>query len=133
MAEMTEIYSCRGNQDLRDGKVDYSYDIRDRAEAEADARLKCEKDSTIRKIAYYAVNDAGDYRNIFTYSNPEYARNAAPAKAAPKPAAKPNGAPAKAKSAPSGGPDIAKSAAPKAKKVKAGLLGRLKDFLSEEA
>jgi hypothetical protein len=128
MAEMTEIYSCRGNQELKDGKYDYSYEIRDRQDAESDARLKCDKDPTIRKIAYYLVNDSGDYRNIFTYSNPEYAGTATPAKAAPKA----NGAPEKAKSAPLGGSDTTRPAAPKARKTKAGLLGRLKDFLSEE-
>lgn len=75
----TEIYICKPGQALKEGKVEYS-DIDNRAEAEADAKYRCNADPTIAKIAYYAVTPDGDFRCIYTHQGETAA---APAKSKP--------------------------------------------------
>ncbi|SEH43759.1 hypothetical protein [Magnetospirillum fulvum] len=69
---VTEIYSCKDGQDLREGRLDYSTDIVDREGADADARRRCQADPTLRKVAYYAVREDGGFRLIHAYSNPNW-------------------------------------------------------------
>jgi len=71
-AMVTEIYRCKDGQDLREGRLDYSSEIIDRQQAEADARRRCQADPTLRKVAYYAVRDDGGFRMIHAYTNPNW-------------------------------------------------------------
>jgi hypothetical protein len=83
---VTEIYSCKDGQDLREGRLDYSSDILDREAADADARRRCQTDPTLRKVAYYAVRDDGGFRLIHAYTNPNRRAKAPPRRiAAPPP------------------------------------------------
>lgn len=66
----TEIYICREGQALEDGQVEYSDRVNSREDAESDALLRCAAHGWIKKIAYYKVNDAGDFRVFYTYTNP---------------------------------------------------------------
>ncbi|WP_155801521.1 hypothetical protein [Magnetospirillum molischianum] len=77
---VTEIYSCKDGQDLREGKLDYSSDIVNREEADADARQRCRADPTLRKVAYYAVRDDGGFRMIHAYTNPNWTPAAKPSR-----------------------------------------------------
>jgi hypothetical protein len=70
MANTTEIYLCRKGQDLKQGKVAYSDAIETKAEAEVDAIQRCKWNNKLAKIAYYAVNEEGDFRIILVYNNP---------------------------------------------------------------
>ncbi len=70
MSGITEIYICKDGQSLNQGKLEISSLVETRDEAEADARRRCQFDSAVAKIAYYAVTDDGAYRNFFTYRNP---------------------------------------------------------------
>lgn len=70
MSGITEIYICKDGQSLNQGKLEVSSLVETRAEAEADARRRCQFDPAVAKIAYYAVADDGAYRNFFTYRNP---------------------------------------------------------------
>jgi len=91
MSSAVEIYLCKAGQTLKQGRVEYSESIRDRNDAEADAMARCRRDKTLAKVAYYAVNENGDFRAIFTYSNPDaigLGGNVKPAKKA-KPKKKP--------------------------------------------
>jgi len=71
MSGAVEIYLCKTGQSLKQGRVEYSGAIRDRGDAEADAVARCRRDRTLAKITYYAVNENGDFRVIFTYANPD--------------------------------------------------------------
>ncbi|TCS63580.1 hypothetical protein [Varunaivibrio sulfuroxidans] len=66
----TEIYICREGQALEDGQVEYSDRIISREDAESDAFIRCSAHGWIKKIAYYKVNDAGDFRIFYAYTNP---------------------------------------------------------------
>ncbi|MDO8608781.1 MAG: hypothetical protein Q7R40_19790 [Phaeospirillum sp.] len=66
----TEIYICKDDQELKQGKLVYSSEIDDREGAEDDARRRCQGDPTIKKIAYYKVASDGDFRVFFSYTNP---------------------------------------------------------------
>ena len=70
MSGITEIYICKDGQSLEEGKLEVSSLVETRAEAEADARRRCQFDPAVAKIAYYAVTDDGAYRNFYTYRNP---------------------------------------------------------------
>lgn len=70
MSEVTEVYSCREGQELKQGKLDYVHNITTREEAEADARARCQRDPSLRKVAYYSVGASGKFRNFCTYTNP---------------------------------------------------------------
>jgi hypothetical protein len=70
MSGVTEIYSVRGEAEIRDGALEYSDTITDRAAAEADAAARCMRDATIRKVVYYRVSEDGSFRTLFSYDNP---------------------------------------------------------------
>jgi hypothetical protein len=70
MSGATEIYICRPGQALKQGKLEYSSHISTRDEAAGDARRRCAADAGIARIAYYAVDEGGGFRNFFTYENP---------------------------------------------------------------
>ena len=66
----TEIYSCKEGQQLKQGKLDYSSDVTTKEEAEADAKRRCQRDPTLKKIAYYKVAPDGEFRSFYSYTNP---------------------------------------------------------------
>ncbi len=66
----TEVYSCKDGQALKEGTLDYAPDITTRAEAEPDAKRRCQQDITIRKVAYYQVTPDGKFRMFYSYTNP---------------------------------------------------------------
>lgn len=76
----TEIYICKEGQSLKQGKIEYG-EIDSKDEAQSDAVARCKRDRSIAKIAYYSVNENGDFRIFFTYNNP----NPASEKNTPKP------------------------------------------------
>lgn len=71
MSDVVEIYSARGDQSIRDGALDYSNTITTKGQAQADAVARCQRDRTVRKIAYYIVRDDGSFKTLFSYENPE--------------------------------------------------------------
>jgi len=73
MSGTTEIYLCRAGQSLKQGRVEYSDSIASRDEAQSDAEARCARDNKLAKIAYYAVNEEGDFRVIYTHNNPNAA------------------------------------------------------------
>ncbi len=78
----TEIYSCKEGQSLKQGKLDYSSDIETKEEAEVDAKRRCQRDPSLKKIAYYKVAPDGEFRVFYSYTNPNCkpaATRAAPA------------------------------------------------------
>jgi hypothetical protein len=89
---MTEVYSAKDGQPLKQGKLDYS-SIEDKGEAEADAKRRCQRDPTIKKVAYYTTSADGSFRILYSYTNPNCkpagqakpAAAAAPKKRTPKP------------------------------------------------
>jgi hypothetical protein len=70
MSGTVEIYTVRDEENLRDGEMTYGQNIENRADAAADAYDRCQRDRTIRKVAYYAINDEGDFKVLFVYENP---------------------------------------------------------------
>jgi len=83
----TEIYSCKSGQPLKEGKLDYSSDITNREQAEADAKRRCQRDPTLAKVAYYKISGDGDFKVFYSYANPN-CKPAAPKTEAAKPAAR---------------------------------------------
>lgn len=77
---VTEIYSCKAGQKLKEGRLDLSHDIDSKEQAEADARRRCQLDPSLGKVAYYQVREDGSFRLFYSYTNPGAAT-------APKPAA----------------------------------------------
>ena len=67
---VTEIYICKEGQALKEGRLEMNHDITHRDEAEPDAIRRCGIDKSIHKVAYYALSENGDFRVIFTYTNP---------------------------------------------------------------
>ena len=67
---VTEIYICKEGQALKEGKLEMNHDITHRDDAEVDAIRRCGIDKSIHKVAYYAISESGDFRVIFTYTNP---------------------------------------------------------------
>jgi hypothetical protein len=90
----TEIYSCKEGQSLKQGKLDYDASITTKDQAQADALRRCQRDPSVKKIAYYKVSPDGDFRVFFSYTNPNSnplgspARGGAGASAKPRPIAK---------------------------------------------
>ena len=70
MAEVTEIYTCKEGQQLKEGKLEVSQDISGKEDAEYDAKQRCNRDNTIHRVAYYHLNDMGDFRVFYSYTNP---------------------------------------------------------------
>ena len=67
---VTEIYVCKEGQALKEGKLEMSHDITHRDDAEADAIRRCTIDRSIHNVAYHAISESGDFRVLFTYTNP---------------------------------------------------------------
>lgn len=65
-----EIYICKQGQSLNEGRMEMSHDIHGREDAQADAKQKTKFDKTIDRIAYYKMNDNGDFKNFYTFRNP---------------------------------------------------------------
>lgn len=90
----TEIYSCKDGQSLKQGKLDYDASITTRDEAQSDALRRCQRDPTLKKIAYYKVSTDGEFRVFYSYTNPNCKPAGAPragggaARPKPRPAAK---------------------------------------------
>lgn len=84
----TEIYMCTEGQGLREGKLEYTDSITCKEEAEPDARRRCQKDNTLKRIAYYSVTEDGRFRNFYTYTNQAAAARPAPKRAAATPASR---------------------------------------------
>ena len=85
----TEIYSCKDGQSLKEGKLDYDASITTKEQAQSDALRRCQRDSSLKKIAYYKVSPDGEFRVFYSYANPNCKPAGAPAGAAkPKPAVK---------------------------------------------
>ena len=76
---VTEIYICKEGQALTEGRLELSHDITHRDDAQSDAIRRCGIDRSIHRVAYYDLGDDGDFRLIFTYTNPH------PVSAEPKP------------------------------------------------
>lgn len=86
MSDLTEIYICKPGQELAQGKLEHS-NISTREEAAKDARSRCKYDPTIGRIAYYAVDEAGKFKNFYTYDNTKgFVPKPRPTGGAPKPA-----------------------------------------------
>ncbi len=75
----TEIYSCKEGQSLKQGKLDYSSDITTKEQAEGDAKRRCQRDPSLKKIVYYQVSPDGEFRSFYSYVNPRAAAAAAKA------------------------------------------------------
>ena len=69
MPSVMEIYSCRWGERLQDGVLRVSDQIHDRDQAIEDAEEFCQHDDTIHRVAYYLVNDSGDFRLFHTFVN----------------------------------------------------------------
>jgi hypothetical protein len=68
MSGTTEIYICYPGQGIKEGKCEYS-NIQSRMEADSDAARRFADDPKIAKIAYYKVNDDGDFKILCTKEN----------------------------------------------------------------
>ena len=62
MAETTEVYICGEGQAIKEGNLEYSDSIYEKADAKGNAEYRCIRDSSIFKIAYYRVNTEGEFR-----------------------------------------------------------------------
>ena len=105
----TEIYSCKEGQSLKEGKLDYNASITTKDEAASDALRRCQRDPSLRKIAYYKVSPDGEFRVFYSYTNAN---------------SKPAGAPARGGAAPTKPRPAAKKRPPKL-----GFFGKLKKAL----
>jgi hypothetical protein len=65
----TEIYSCKEGQSLKEGKLDYDASITTKDEAQSDALRRCQRDPSLKKIAYYKVSPDGEFRVFYSYTN----------------------------------------------------------------
>lgn len=83
-----EIYVCREGQSLKEGKVEFSSSIYDRDDAQSDAERRCRGNTWMQKVAYYKVNEEGDFRIIYTHQNPNFVPKAVADDAAKKKPAK---------------------------------------------
>ena len=66
---MTEIYLCKDGQSLREGSLELSQTITNKYEAERDAHERCAQNSWIKRIAYYSVQDSGEFKLFYSYTN----------------------------------------------------------------
>lgn len=67
----TEIYSCKEGQSLKQGKIDYSSHITTKNDAASDAERRCARDPSLKKIAYYTMGQDGEFRLLYSYTNPD--------------------------------------------------------------
>jgi hypothetical protein len=65
----TEIYSCKEGQSLKQGKLDYDSSITTKDQAASDALRRCQRDPSLKKIAYYKVSEDGEFRVFYSYTN----------------------------------------------------------------
>ena len=84
MPDAVEIYLCKPGQKLTEGRLVLSNGIGGKDDAIADAEMRCRADPTLARVAYYAVNENGDFRILCTYTNPNAKRLGAATDAAPK-------------------------------------------------
>jgi hypothetical protein len=85
MSDLTEIYICKPGQELKQGKLEHS-NISTKSEAEKDAKSRCKYDPTIGRVAYYAIDETGKFRNFYTYDNAKgFVPKPRPASGAAKP------------------------------------------------
>ena len=92
----TEIYSCKDGQALKEGKLDYDASITSKEAAQSDALRRCQRDPSLKKIAYYKVSPDGEFRVFYSYTNPHCKPAGAAAGAArPRPAGKKKAPPPK--------------------------------------
>ena len=70
MPDVVEIYICKADQKLEEGKMVVSNDIGSKEDAKADAERRCANSTTIARIAYYAISPSGDFKSFFSYKNP---------------------------------------------------------------
>jgi hypothetical protein len=66
---VTEIYACRWGEKLEDGVLRVSDQIHNREQAMEDAEESCGLDRSIHRIAYYLVDEDGDFRLFHTFIN----------------------------------------------------------------
>ncbi|PHS77258.1 MAG: hypothetical protein COB59_09410 [Rhodospirillaceae bacterium] len=64
-----EIYVCAKGQALKEGKVTYSQSIYDKKDAQDDAEARVKRNAKIHRIAYYKINDEGDFKMLYSYTN----------------------------------------------------------------
>ena len=69
MSNAVEIYVCLEGQALKEGKVEYSQTIQDKYQAENDAKERVRRNPMIHKIAYYKINDEGDFKIFYSFTN----------------------------------------------------------------
>ncbi len=90
----TEIYSCKDGQSLKEGKLDCDASITSKDQAQSDALRRCQRDPSLKKIAYYKVSPDGEFRVFYSYTNPNCkpagapGRGGAGAGSKPRPVAK---------------------------------------------
>ena len=70
MPDVVEIYMCKPGQKLEEGAMVTSRDIYDKESAQEDAERRCKVNSSLERIAYYAINENGDFRPYYSYTNP---------------------------------------------------------------
>jgi len=85
----TEIYSCKEGQSLKQGKLDYDASITTKDEAASDALRRCQRDPSLKKIAYYKISPDGEFRVFYSYTNPNSKPAAAPSRGSAGAATKP--------------------------------------------
>ncbi|MBT4748351.1 MAG: hypothetical protein HOO19_03415 [Rhodospirillaceae bacterium] len=71
MPDVVEIYMCKAGEKLEDGKLAVSNDIYDKEAAKTDAIKRCKISPSLARIAYYAINDNGDFKPYYSYNNPK--------------------------------------------------------------
>lgn len=71
MPDVVEIYMCKAGEKLEDGKLAVSHDIYDKEAAKTDAIKRCQISPSLARIAYYAINDNGDFKPYYSYANPK--------------------------------------------------------------
>lgn len=69
MSNSVEIYICKKGQALKEGKIEYSQTIYDKYGAEDDAKARLQRNPSIYKVAYYKINDEGDFRIFYSFTN----------------------------------------------------------------
>ncbi|MCW8915183.1 MAG: hypothetical protein OQK24_04925 [Magnetovibrio sp.] len=77
MSDAVEIYICLEGQALKEGKMEMSNSIYDKHAAEDDALARVKRNPKIAKVAYYRINESGDFRIFYSYTNKDLASSKA--------------------------------------------------------
>ncbi len=77
MSDAVEIYICLEGQALKEGKMEMSNSIHDKHAAESDALARVKRNPKIAKVAYYRINESGDFRIFYSYTNKDLAASKA--------------------------------------------------------